>query len=704
MQLMLPRILVVFTLLLFYAGVAEEFYIAPNGSDANPGTKSKPFATLERARDAVRKLRQGQKAAGSNINIIIRGGDYLRTNALELTAADSGTAESPVIWQAMEGEHARFLGGRKLSGFQRVTDREVLSRLAKTAQDHVVQLDLRLLGITNFGEMKSRGFARPLSAAHCELFYDGKPMTMARWPNEGEWEHITDFPKASGTDDGHRGNIGKLEGGFFYSGDRPQRWKDTRNLWVHGYWAWDWANSYERVASLDLERRFIQTAAPHGNYGFRQGQRFYFLNVLEELDQPGEWFLDQAAAVLYFWPPEDLASPRPPGRNLPEIVLSLLDEPFLKLTGVSNVVFRGVTLEATRGNAVEIRAGANNRIAACVIRNIGDSGVTIEGGHGHGVVGCDILDTGDGGVALRGGDRRTLVSAGHFVEDCRFARQGRWSKCYVPAVLMDGVGLRASHNLIQDHPHCAILFSGNDHLIEFNEIHHIALETGDVGAIYAGRDYTYRGNRIRHNFIHHTGGVGMGSMGVYMDDCVSGAEIFGNVFYKVQRAAFLGGGRDHQVLNNIFVECNHAVELDGRGLDSSPTWREMVDQTMRQGLAAIPQPLYRARYPAIKTLDKYYGPPEGPPINGASFTGVPPENNVVARNICVGKWLNVYWNASPQMLRLENNLTNADPRFVESPSDKSSAKTFALRPDSPAWSLGFEKIPVEQIGPRMHGH
>jgi len=151
----------------------------------------------------------------------------------------------------------------------------------------------------------------------------------------------------------------------------------------------------------------------------------------------------------------------------------------------------------------------------------------------------------------------------------------------------------------------------------------------------------------------------------------------------------------------FIAEHLRCVELDGRGLDSSPTWREMVDQTMRQGLVAVPQPLYRARYPEIKTLDRYYGPPEGSPIKGALFTGVPPENNVVACNICVGKWLNVYWHASPQMLRLENNLTEGDPRFVESPSDKSSAKSFALRPDSPAWKLGFQKIPVEQIGPRI---
>ena len=406
--------------------------------------------------------------------------------------------------------------------------------------------------------------------------------------------------------DEHGGQIGKLEEGFTYSGDRPRQWKDTSDLWVHGYWSWDWANSYERVASIDLDRRLIKTAPPYGLYSFRKGQRFYFLNVLEELDQPGEWFLDRKTGVLYFWPPTASSPPltglpSPPSERdrakvrgssrlkaAPEILLSLLAEPLLKLTDVSHVTFRGLMLEATRGSAVQIRGGTSNLIAGCLIRNIGNYGVTIEGGTGHGVLSCDIFDTGDGGVSLDGGDRQTLRPGGHFVENCHFARQGRWSKCYVPAVLIGGVGQRASHNLIHDHPHCTILFNGNDHLIEFNEIHHNALETGDVGAIYTGRDYTYRGNRIRYNFIHDTGGVGMGSMGVYMDDCVSGTEIFGNVFYKVQRAAFLGGGRDHQVLNNIFVDCDYAVELDGRGLDPSPVWHGMVDQTMRQSLAEVP--------------------------------------------------------------------------------------------------------------------
>jgi hypothetical protein len=226
------------------------------------------------------------------------------------------------------------------------------------------------------------------------------------------------------------------------------------------------------------------------------------------------------------------------------------------------------------------------------------------------------------------------------------------------------------------------------------------LETGDVGAIYTGRDYTFRGNRIRHNFIHHTGGVGMGSMGVYMDDCVSGTEVFGNIFYKVHWAMFIGGGRDHRVENNLFVECDPAVRVDGRGLDTSPVWRDMVNVTMRQRLTEVPLELYRARYPELTSLDRYYGPPGGPAITGEAFRGVPPEGNLIARNVCAGKWLEVGWHARPEMLRIENNLTNAANSLAKTITDASPARDFVLKHDSPAFALGFERIPVERIGLR----
>jgi hypothetical protein len=694
----------------------REIFVSPTGSDLNPGTEAKPLATLEAARDAVRRVKSGDPLPREGVTVWLEDGDYLRSQALELTAADSGTATAPIVWRARPHAAPRLLGGRALTGFTPITDPELRARLAEPARDQVLRLDLRTLGLAEFGAMRSRGFGRPLTPSHCELFYQGKPMTLARWPNAGEFSTIAGFPEAGAQGDDHGGKLGRLTDGFFYSGDRPRGWRQPDDLWVHGYWAWDWANSYERVTALDLQRRLVQTAPPHGLYGFRQGQRIFFLNVLEELDEPGEYYVDRREGVLYFWPPTGAADLVKAGSASPSAtaaradrrgdstkpaggaLLSLLEQPLLKLTGVSHVTFRGLILEATRASAVEISGGTSNLVAGCLIRNIGNYGVRLQGGTGHGVISCDVLDTGDGGVDVSGGDRQTLTPGGHFVENCHFQRQGRWSKCYVPAVHLVGVGLRATHNLIHDHPHCAILFGGNDHLVAFNEIHHIALETGDVGAIYTGRDYTYRGNRIRHNFIHHTGGVGMGSMGAYMDDCVSGTEIYGNIFYRVQRAAFLGGGRDHPVINNIFVDCHHAVELDGRGLDRSPVWRGMVDQTMRQRLADVPLALYRERYPEMKSLDAHYGPPGGPAVTGDAFQGVPPEGNVVARNICVGKWLNVYWQAKPEMLRLEGNLTNAITSFVNLPPDASKATDFTLRTDAPAWKLGFEAIPMARIG------
>ncbi len=73
--------------------------------------------------------------------------------------------------------------------------------------------------------------------------------------------------------------------------------------------------------------------------------------------------------------------------------------------------------------------------------------------------------------------------------------------------------------------------------------------------------------------------------------------------------------------------------------------------------------------------------------------GIPPEGNVVRRNICVGKWTEIHWHAKPEMVQIEGNLTDQDPRFVDAAN-----LDFRLRDDSPAWKIGFEKIPFESIG------
>ena len=116
-----------------------DFFVAPTGSDANSGTKSKPFATLERARDAVRTRKASQSAFREHVTIWLHGGDYFRTNSLELTAADSGAAKAQITWRAYEDERVRILGGRTLTGFTRVTDPAILARFYEQARGHIVQ-------------------------------------------------------------------------------------------------------------------------------------------------------------------------------------------------------------------------------------------------------------------------------------------------------------------------------------------------------------------------------------------------------------------------------------------------------------------------------------------------------------------------------------------------------------------------------------
>ena len=203
-----------------------------------------------------------------------------------------------------------------------------------------------------------------------------------------------------------------------------------------------------------------------------------------------------------------------------------------------------------------------------------------------------------------------------------------------------------------------------------------------------GSDYAERGVIVRHNYFHHTGGYGMGSMAVYLDDCASGALVYGNIFYKTSRAVFIGGGRDNTVENNVFVDCDPAVHLDGRGLDPRPVWQDMVNKTMRERLEDVRylRSPYITRYPLLGSIRAYL----------EAGKGVPPEGNRVVRNICLrGRWLNLDKRAQGTAVEFLNNLLDTDPKFVDEAKDD-----FRLRPESPAWKLGFREIPIGRIGPR----
>jgi hypothetical protein len=666
---------------------ALDLYVAVDGSDSRSGRSPEngpgnagPFATLERARDEIRRLKEQQSLPAGPVTVQVRGGIYPLKSTFELTSADSGTAENPITWQARAGECPRLIGGREVLTWSTVTDDAVRRRLDAAARDRVRQADLKSLGITDFGTVEPGG-------NRFELFHADRPMPLSRWPNEGYTkvgQLVGGKPVSS---HGHRGDaIGK----FGYEGDRPLRWTAEKEIWLSGYWFWDWADAFQPLESVDTEKRVLSIRPPYHHYGYRQGQRYVAMNLLSEIDSPGEWFLDRPTGTLYFWPPADAnavasgpdggaAAAPPEARTFVSVLQGLV-----VFKDAAHLVLRGLTFEFNRGTAVAIQGGTRIQVARCTLHNVGGQAVAIRGGTRHAVVGCDIYDTGDGGVHVDGGDRMKLIPGGHLVLNNHFYRYSRNSRTYRPAVSVHGMGHRVAHNLIHDAPHMAIQFAGNEHVIEFNEIYRVCTETDDAGAIYTGRDWTWRGNRIQFNYFHHMGDykTWVGVMSVYLDDWASASTVYGNVFYKAGRAVLVGGGRNNTIENNIFVDCSPAVHIDSRGLGWAKPFLDDPDNTMFKALRATPykEPPWSTRYPELVTvLD------DEPAL--AKY-------NVVARNIRVGgKWLDLLDRLTDRIVRVEHNLVDQDPRFVDA-----ARQDFRLREDSPAFGLGFKQIPMEKIG------
>ncbi|MCX7827551.1 MAG: hypothetical protein N2689_18635, partial [Verrucomicrobiae bacterium] len=207
-----------------------------------------------------------------------------------------------------------------------------------------------------------------------ELFFNGKPMEIARWPNDGFVMTGEVFGPEKKDVRGRPHNVG---GQFAYDGDRPARWQAESDAWLYGYWFHDWADSYEKIASIDTAQRLITLAPPLHHYGFAKGRRYYALNLLSEIDRPGEWYLDRSRGLLYFWPPSD--------PNYATVEVSMFAAPFVELDGVAHVAFRGLTWETGRDDGLRITGGERCLLAGCTVRNFAGDGVTVEGGRGHGL-------------------------------------------------------------------------------------------------------------------------------------------------------------------------------------------------------------------------------------------------------------------------------------------------------------------------------
>jgi hypothetical protein len=442
------------------------------------------------------------------------------------------------------------------------------------------------------GTLSRRGFGLSDRPSHSEVFADGRPLTLARFPNvdapNGGW-------LATGATQGGRA--------FRDETNRPSQWNHPTEAWVYGYWHYDWADSTEPIEAYDAGSQTLKFGDPKdpnkgalGEFGLEKGRRYFYLNIPEELDQEGEYWVDAPNRRVYAWLPT----------GTKQVRLSLTDTPILRVDHTNGVDISQISLEGTRSSALKIDESRKVRFRDATIRNVGGSGASISGGDHSGLSNVDITGCGESGVALNGGSFDDLTPSENYVENCWIHGVSRWCRTYHPAVYLDGVGQRVIGNTLSDLPHNAILFGGNDHLIQNNDIRRVCLETGDSGAIYAGRNPTTRGTVIKNNRFReieprtNTEGNYAFVMSVYLDDNLCGISIIGNVFEAKGAAIMIGGGRDNVVTGNVFLNSQPSISFDQRGKGWAKNffngeWDYLKFLKQRP----IDSPAWRAHYPTL---------------------------------------------------------------------------------------------------------
>lgn len=546
----------------------KAFYIAPYGCDNADGTIENPFATIDRARAEVRKADKSEP-----ITVYIRGGEYNITAPVYFTSEDSGTEICPVTYEAYGNEDPVFSGGLRIpkNKVKKAENREIVERVIDPfAASKLMQADLSDLGEDIPNPVDEQ---RGLRHTPIEVYVNGKALTQSRWPND-EPGHAYLRTRQTWVDLDHWGEK-PFTFTYIDRTDHARRfWDkvDVSQLCFCGFMGNDWSDGTYRISSFDFREKKV-TSTCGSAYPARGNCRFYFFNLPEEIDVPGESYIDREAKMIYFYPPCDMENA--------EVILPKYNDVFLSFEDVSNVTFRNISIVYTRPAPIR---GRNLKDFTLDGVNIGHTSQAAAGLEGSSITvrNCHFYDTASGMLHVRGGDRKELVPANNRIMNNRLHSMCRNVRTYRPALSVSGMGFDVENNEIYDSPHLIIeCANSNDIRFRYNEIHHAVADSSDMGAIYWGRNWSTFGIEICYNYFHHNyntyGGVGQQS--VFVDDGSAGPYMFGNIFYRGSLPESLGGterdsfavkenGGQYGVFrNNIFIDSPMALRFQ--------TWKWM---------------------------------------------------------------------------------------------------------------------------------
>lgn len=664
----------------------RNIYVDVNYSGESDGSIDCPYKTVADAIDRAKAVKSEDGLGENGIRIMIREGEYELDSTLNLSGEQiSGTLMQPIVIAAYKGENVSVKGSKKID-----TENAVISdnvRIPDSAKGKVYEISLGF----DTAPIESFDYTAP-AKKYTNVLYDGKVQPLAKYPNDG-WIKTSGIYDKNGTklntDSDTWDSIRQNENYVWldFSDSHIQNLKNAQSAWCEGYWYkyWTWENT--ELLEVDSASSRIKISVPEKGV-IDTNRDFRIYNLLEELDSPGEWYIDNDAKKLYFYPPKSLSSDA-------DIEVTYLNDALIYADNVHDVVFDSLMLKNSSGEAVKIDNSDRVDIAYCGIGNTGANGITVSKSNNIAIHDSEIFNTGAIGVMIDAcGTIRNLTRCENEIKNCDIHDFGKVSRSYTPGVrIAASVGVNVLNNEIHEGTHSGMIYSGSEIKIEYNEIYNVLTMAADAGAIYSGRSYIDRGNEIKYNYLHDiydNVNIKEPVVGIYLDDQLSGTEVESNILYKVDSGIFLSGGRDTVIRNNIIAEKTAADynETDGRyaimlrtsGL--MPHRQSMVLDmlSMIDGLD-LSSPGWQ-KYPYVNVYPK-----DNP---GAPVRDVV-ENNVIWNHHNLKKYSDFEnWSTVG-----ENLVNSTDPGFVNA-----AEGNLNLKDDSGVFKKlsGFEKIPFDKIG------